>query len=50
MAKKLKFDRRKISQELECVDGSTLVTIRDKVTMEIKEITIEELYNNLTTL
>jgi hypothetical protein len=47
MAKKLKFDKRKISQELECVDGSTMVTIRDKVTNEVQNISIQELYNLL---
>ena len=47
MAKKLKFDRRKISQELECVDGDTLVTIRNKSTLEIQEIKISELYSKL---
>ena len=47
MVKKLKFDKRKVSQELECVDGNTLVTVKDKITNEIKTLTIEELYNIL---
>jgi hypothetical protein len=47
MAKKLKFDRRKISQELECVDGDTLVTIRNKNTYKIQSIKISELYSKL---
>jgi hypothetical protein len=47
MAKKLKFDRRKISQELECVYGDTIITVRSKKTGEIENLTIEELYNKL---
>lgn len=47
MSKKLKFDRRKIAQELECVDGYTLVTVRNKESGDINTLTIEELYNNL---
>lgn len=47
MVKKLKFDKRKVSQELECVDGSTLVTIRDKINNEIITLTIKELYDML---
>lgn len=45
MAKKLKFDKRKISQELECVDGDTKITIKDKLTQEIKTISIKDLYD-----
>jgi hypothetical protein len=44
MVKKLKYDKRKVSQELECVDGDTLVTIKDVITGEIKKIKISELY------
>lgn len=47
MVKKLKYDKRKVSQELECVDGSTLVTIKDVQTNEIKKIKIKDLYNTL---
>ena len=46
MVKKLKYDKRKVSQELECVDGSTIITVKDTKSGEIKDITIEELYNN----
>lgn len=45
MVKKLKYDKRKVSQELECVDGDTLVTVKDTETNEIKEIRISDLYN-----
>jgi hypothetical protein len=47
MVKKLKYDKRKVSQELECVDGSTIITVKDTKSGEIKDITIEELYNLL---
>ena len=47
MVKKLKYDRRKVSQELECIDGSTIVTIKDTQNGEVINITIEELYNKL---
>jgi intein/homing endonuclease len=47
MSKKFKYDRRKISQEIECVDGSTIVTVKNKKTNEIINMTIEELYNSL---
>lgn len=47
MSKKFKYDRRKISQELECVDGSTIITVKNKETNEIINMTIEELYNSL---
>jgi hypothetical protein len=45
MSKKLKYDKRKIAQEVECLDFSTMVTIRDITTGEIKKIKIGELYN-----
>lgn len=47
MARKLKWDKRKIAQEIECVVGETLITIRDKNTGLIEEITISELYDKL---
>jgi hypothetical protein len=47
MSKKFKYDRRKISQEIECVDGSTIVTVKNKKTNEIINMAIEELYNSL---
>lgn len=47
MVKKLKYDKRKISQELECVDYNTIVTLRDKNTNEIFDIKIGDLYENL---
>ncbi len=47
MVKKLKYDKRKVSQELECVDGDTLITLKDNQTGEIKIMTISELYNML---
>jgi hypothetical protein len=47
MSKKFKYDRRKIAQELECVDGSTIVTVKNKENNEIINMTIEELYNSL---
>ena len=47
MVKKLKYDKRKVSQEIECVDYNTMVTIRDKRTNEIIEIKIGDLYENL---
>lgn len=45
MAKKFKYDKRKVAQEVECLDGQTKITVRDKLTNEIKEITMKELYN-----
>jgi hypothetical protein len=47
MSKKFKFDRRKVAQELECLNFSTIITVRDKETGEIKKIKIGELYNEL---
>jgi intein/homing endonuclease len=47
MVKKLKYDKRKVSQELECVVGETIITIRDKATGLIKKIEISELYELL---
>jgi hypothetical protein len=50
MSKKFKYDRRKISQELECVSASTMITIKDIETNEIKNIKIGDLYNDLSNL
>jgi hypothetical protein len=47
MVKKLKYDKRKVSQELECVDYNTMVTLRDKNTNEIFDVKIGDLYKNL---
>jgi hypothetical protein len=47
MVKKLKFDRRKVAQELECVDYNTLITILNTETNETQSIKIGELYNLL---
>lgn len=47
MSKKFKYNKRRISQELECVDGSTIVTVKCLETNEIKEISIKELYDTL---
>jgi hypothetical protein len=47
MSKKFKYDRRMISQELECLDFSTIVTIRDKTTGKMEKIKIGDLYNKL---
>jgi len=47
MVKKLKFDRRKVAQELECVDYNTLITILNTETNEIQSVKIGELYNLL---
>jgi hypothetical protein len=41
------WDRRKIAQELECVGGDTLFTIKNKTTNIIEKITIYELYDRL---
>lgn len=43
MLKLLNNDKVKFAQEIECVTGDTLVTVRDKLTGEIKQITMEEL-------
>ena len=47
MAKKLKYDKRKLSQEVECLDGKTMVTIRDKESGLINEISLKNLYKLL---
>ena len=47
MSKKFKYDRRTIAQELECLDFSTLITVRDNISGEIKKITIGQLYKEL---
>jgi len=43
----LNFDQEKFAQEYECVHGSTLVTIRDKSTGEIRKISVQDLYTLL---
>ena len=43
MLKLLNNDKVKFAQEIECVTGDTIVTIRDKTTGEIKQMTMEEL-------
>ena len=47
MVKKLKYDKRKVSQELECVDYNTMVRLRNKNTNEIFDVRIGDLYENL---
>ena len=47
MVKKLKYDKRKVSQELECVEYDTIVTLRDKITKNIIQVKIGDLYENL---
>ena len=39
----MNFDLEKFSQEMECVSGDTVVTIRDKETKKVETLTIEEL-------
>lgn len=41
----LDFDEEKFAQEYACVKGNAIVTVRDKDTGEIKQITMESLYN-----
>ena len=43
----LDFDDEKFKQEYCCVSGDTYVTIRDKITNEIRVIKIEDLYNEI---
>lgn len=43
------FDTQKFAQEFECVTGDTIVTVRDKETLEIKEMRIDQLYKELNT-
>ena len=39
----MNLNKRMINQELECVVGDTLITVRNKTTGVIEKITIEEL-------
>jgi hypothetical protein len=50
MAKKFKFDRKKIAQEIECVVGDTIVTVKDKKNGKVKKIKIENLNKNYQVL
>ena len=43
----MEYDYQKFSQEFECVTGDTIVTVRDKETLEIKEMRIDQLYKEL---
>jgi ribonucleoside-diphosphate reductase alpha chain len=47
MVKKLKYDKRKVSQELECVYGDTIVTVRDISNGEVSDMKISELYDKI---
>jgi hypothetical protein len=44
MVSKFNSDKKKIAQELECVVGDTIVTVKNNQTEEISDIKIEELY------
>ena len=45
MASKFNYDKKKIAQELECVTGETIITIKNTLTGLIEKIKIEDLYN-----
>lgn len=47
MSKMFKYDPRMIAQELECLAHDTEITVRDKISGEIKNIKIGELYNEI---
>ena len=47
MCRDMNFNKRMVNQELECVNFSTLVTVRDKITGEISEMEIGKLYDLL---
>lgn len=47
MCKLFNLNKRLISQELECVMGDTLVTVKNRKTGLIEELPVEELYNRL---
>jgi hypothetical protein len=47
MLKLLNNDKVKFAQEIECVTGDTLVTVRNKITGEITQITMEELNSSM---
>lgn len=42
-----KFGKQKFAQEYSCVNKNTIITVMDKKTGEIKDIKIEDLYNEL---
>jgi ribosomal protein S8 len=44
MASKFNYDKKKIAQELECVTGDTIITVKNNETGEIENIKIEDLY------
>jgi hypothetical protein len=48
MCKEYEFDAKKISQEIECVGGDTLVTVRHERTGKVSQRTIASLHNELT--
>ena len=43
----LDFDDEKFKQEYCCVSGNTCITVKDKITGEVKIIQIEDLYNEI---
>ena len=43
----LDYDEDKFAQEYECVKGNTLVSVKNKETGEIKEMKIEDLYDDI---
>jgi hypothetical protein len=47
MASKFNYDKKKIAQELECVTGDTLITIKNNETGLIEKIKIEDLYERI---
>jgi hypothetical protein len=47
MASKFNYDKKKIAQELECVVGDTLITVKNNETGEVEKIKIEEFYDRL---
>jgi hypothetical protein len=47
MCRDMNLNKRMINQELECVIGETIVTVRNKKTGLIENLTIDELNNRL---
>ncbi len=47
MCRDMNLNKRTIFQELECVDFKSIITIRDKVSGEIKNVQIGDFYNEL---
>lgn len=47
MASQFNFDKKRIAQELECVVGDTIVTIKNTETNEIENIKIKDLYDRI---